>query len=192
MDTYLTDEGMRSKYAILKSIASIQILESKAGVPVFVSGPHKEGKLDYHAVSEFGHYNPNFLKIVKKDLKKTLSNKKFVKKTQSLYDSKFKNMARAYYDAYYYVNMNAYLAPTADRYIESIEGGAPLDLQEVFRDYSQAMEQKGFSWYESNVAAGFWVRRHIDNTDKYFLDLITELVKTYDKEFIGQPEEEYR
>ena len=51
--------GIRYKYFILKKYVNVQMLEKVSGVPVYASGPHKEG-IDFNS-TDFGRYNPEKL-----------------------------------------------------------------------------------------------------------------------------------
>jgi len=46
------------------------------------------------------------------------------------------------------------------------------------------MRQKGMDWYLSNVAAGFWVHRVIDNTEEIFLKILTEVLTHCEEGFV--------
>ena len=60
-------------------------------------------------------------------------------------------------------------------------------LQERFRGYAEkrSAEQRG-DFYNSVVACGFWVRRHIDGTDAEFFSILEKLLSTYDASWLQQ------
>ena len=166
------DVGVRYKYFILKKYVNIQMLEKVAGVPVYTSGPHKDG-VSFNS-SDFGRYNPEFLKKVKNILLTAMKRESFNKLAQSFYDSELKNMARTYHRAYKY-------AKSLNKY--NHEFGGPYD-QEEFRAYADKEEKKGYDWYESVTAPGFWSRRIAGETDKAFIELLEIVLNKYDQGFI--------
>lgn len=172
-DATWLDVGIRYKYAVLKEFVNPEMMKKVAGVPVFVSGPHTEG-IDYNS-SEFGHYNPLFLKRVKGVLKTALQREAFNSLAQSIYDSKLKVMTRTYYRAYQAMKKEG----------DAVEKYGTTYDQEAFRTYADSEEKVGYDWYESVVAPGFWVRRMADGTDATFFELIDMVVKAYDKDFKG-------
>ncbi len=48
----------------IRGSTTLKDVESAVGVKVFLSGPHRNGALDFKATREFGHYNPEFLRRV--------------------------------------------------------------------------------------------------------------------------------
>jgi len=72
-DTWL-DVGLRSKYAMAKDYASIEIVEAAFGQPIFLRGPH-DGDLDFNSTTSFGYYNPSFVRSVYKSVEATLANR---------------------------------------------------------------------------------------------------------------------
>lgn len=166
------DVGIRYKYFILKKYVNIQMLGKVAGVPVYTSGPHKDG-VDFNS-SDFGRYNPAFLKKVKNVLLTAMKRESFNKIAQNLYDNELKSMARTYHRAYKY-------AKSLNKYEH--EFGGPY-VQEEFREYADKEAKAGYDWYESVTAPGFWSRRVGGGTDKAFIELLELVLNKYDKDFI--------
>jgi len=115
------EAGIRGRYQILKNVLSKSILEKIVGQPAFVSGPHANG-VNFNHPTQFGHYNPRFLKSLTGLLSSVYQDKTFVKGASALYDYQFKRYLRTYYYAYHkgtddiYKNgfefLEAYAVPT--------------------------------------------------------------------------------
>ncbi len=187
MGSWLPDVGVRSKYYYLKTDLSINTLKTITGEAVFVSGPHKK-EMEFFSETEFGHYNPKFIKIVSKVFTKLSKNKEFISISQEIYDNDFKNLIRIYYLAYKHLKENkTQRKEITTKYlslIETQEDSPSYYLQEVFRDFAENHEEAGYDVYEGFTAPGFWIRRGIDNTDKDFYKLLVKVLKTYDKDFL--------
>lgn len=175
------DVGVRYKYAMLRSLVSIEKLGEIVGEPVYLEGPH-EGEINYNSEDEFGHYNPAFLSQVKEILENADRNAAFHAVAQQVYDSKLKGMARSFYRGHEYVK----------------EEGADLDSYTyadrftVFYNYSHLEVVEGYDFYEAFVIPGFWLRRQKDGTADAFFDLLNIMLNSYDAEFLeGEPTTEH-
>lgn len=177
MDSWLPNRGSRSKYAILKPVAGIEILESVTGIKVFREGPH-QGKINYYS-NNIGYYNPEFLNEVNRTLKTLFEDPEFKEDAKALYESQFQSMLKTYYAAYKNLHhklvfSNHKLGQLKEDYLEKMANNnlPEFFLSEHFRRISDQMHNQGYDWSESNVAMGFWLRRSIDGTDTQFLDLL--------------------
>jgi hypothetical protein len=56
-------------------------------------------------------------------------------------------------------------------------------MQEYFRGLADQQLRQGYSWYEANTAAMFWLRRSMDKTDAEFFALLQLALQTLDPEF---------
>lgn len=162
------DFGIRYNYAILKDYINIEQLAKITGEPVFISGPHGDG-INYNA-NEFGHYNPAFLKKVKKTLAKSMKNKVFNLVASKYYNDEVAEMATIYHRAYLNLQKEGNI----------IEKYSTSYGQETFRSYADSERKIGYNWYQSGVAAGFWVRRAMDGTDKQFFEILETVMKKYE------------
>ncbi|MEL7222924.1 MAG: hypothetical protein AAGJ93_16500 [Bacteroidota bacterium] len=130
------------------------------------------------------------------------------KLTQPFYQKYLQAMARTYFMVYHYLEKNADLRDRVQaEYLHFVESGqvgagsafhpnsGGFFLQEKLRGYSdehqKILEEKlgALAVYNWDVAAGFWLRRRIDTTAVAFFELITELLKTYDQEWLMSPPE---
>jgi hypothetical protein len=48
----------------IRGVVSLGQVESLVGVNAFLSGPHRNGEFDFDSTTEFGHYDPEFLRRV--------------------------------------------------------------------------------------------------------------------------------
>ena len=177
MDSWLPNRGVRSKYAILKSIAGMDILESATGIKVFREGPH-QGQINYYS-NTMGYYNPEFLNEVTRTLKTLFEDPEFKEDAKVLYERNFRKLLKTYYAAYQalhlkYGSQSGELRRLQEIYLEAMHGNhSPGEyLQWNFREIYPSMQDQGYDIAESITALGFWLRRNIDGTDIQFLDLL--------------------
>lgn len=184
-DTWL-DVGLRSKYAMAKDYASLEVIEATFGQSVFLRGPHN-GDLNFNSTTSFGYYNPSFVNNVYESVEATLANPMFSKIGQGVYERHLKSMAHTYLAAHKYLSANPEIkeALTQD-YLYMMaqpEGTTEGSLQERFRDYAEAAEKSGAKSdvYEAFTAPAFWLRRSIDGTDDEFVALLEMVVTHFEK-----------
>ncbi len=185
---YFPNGGIRSFYCHLKQAFSYGQLEKLAGVPVFVSGPHSKDELDLNAKTEFGHYNPEFVKWLNDHAIPAMDNSVFRRATQGIYDGYVKNLARTYFVTYLQLReVPEYFT------LQKIKYKGLMDSGSVPFSYG-SMEYFGFAdladaGYNGNVvgpAVLFWIRRSMDGTDVDFFQGLKRLLKTYDGEFLAR------
>ena len=58
---YGIDGGMRNFFCRALTVYSWKAFIASAPVPPFLSGPHRDGKLELNSEDEFGYYNPKFV-----------------------------------------------------------------------------------------------------------------------------------
>ncbi len=176
-DTWL-DVGFRSKYAMAKNYASIEMIEAAFGAPVFIRGPHNKG-MDFNNQTAFGYYNPEFISKLKTSIEGALKNPIFKKIIRQTYNENFKSMALTYKNAYLYLEDNPeYLKELEVMYLSQLaqpEGTLEGSFQEKFRAYADKNPKS--DWYEAVTAPAFWLRRSIDGTSKELFDLLEIVTK---------------
>lgn len=176
------ETGLRSKYAVAKNYASLEILETTFGTKVFLRGPHQDG-IDYNSTTSFGYYNPDFIAQVKSSIEEALSNPIYKKAIANVYRNYLQNMAQTYMEAYRHINRDQkLLAEFKTQYIMDMarpEGTMDGSFQETFRPFAESLEkEKGADIYEAFTAPAFWIRRSIDGTGP----AIFQLLEMVDKE----------
>ena len=183
--TYVPEVGVRARYQRSKPEMGLFIVESLVGKKAFLKGPHTQG-VDCSDEYAFGYYNPVFLTELQSIVNLTFSNPQFVNRFQSLYDRALRTYLRNFYLSYTVGTssqaiQNRYLAILNDTNAGEDAGDY---LQEAFRNHADAMERKGYDWYESNTCAAFWARRSIDGTADEFYALLLSALKIFDPGFV--------
>lgn len=187
MDSWLPNQGIRPKYAILKPEAAIGILEKAAGVKVFLSGPHANG-IDYHANS-MGHYNPEFLDMTYAAIKALFATPNFTEDAKTLYQNRFQSTLQTYYAAYHNLHHNyskAWLDGTIEDYQKYIISDtiSGYSVNDVFWRGAVHMKRLGYKPHEFSTAMHFWLRRSIDGTDQHFVSLLHLIFERLDPDFV--------
>lgn len=183
-DTWL-DVGFRSKYAMAKKYASLEMLQKAFDEPVFVIGPHGKD-MNFNDKTSFGHYNTRFITKLEASIQTALQNPLFRKTTKKVYDEYLVSMAHTYRHAYVYLNKDAKrLKKLKKKYIammDSPEGTTDGSLQEEFRDFAEALEQnEQADVYEGFTAPAFWLRRSIDGTAEQFFAMLEMVIEEMEK-----------
>lgn len=183
-DTWL-EEGLRSKYAMAKSYASITMVEEAFGVDVFVRGPHSED-MNFNAKTSFGYYNPAFIARLRSGIETALSKPVFKKVLKGLYENHLSGLAKTYHNAYNHLNKDEkYLKGLQSRYLMEMAQPGGIDtgsFQEEFRNYAEDLQKnEDANIYEAFTAPAFWLRRSIDGTDQQWFDLLDMVIKEMDK-----------
>ena len=183
-DTWL-DVGFRSKYGMAKKYASIQMIETAFGVPVFTKGPHSNG-MNFNTNKSFGHYNPKFISKVGNTFNKAMKNPLFRRAARKVYKQYFASMAKTYKESYLYLQSKPdYLAGLQKQYngmLSSPNGVNNMTIQEEFRDFAEKLErEKGADVYEAFTAPAFWLRRSIDGTGPEIYKLLETMMARMEK-----------
>lgn len=185
--TWLSNEGLRGFYCRVKSQLSYKDLQSHLDFSIFVKGPHSKVALNLNDRYDFGHYNKKFVQWLANHAILGVDNPKLRKQLQPLFDRYLRRQARVYFLAYQYKLDNAALFAEVQRdYLRHMQKQTlpALYLQEKFRSFADNMEKQGYSWYEANTAAGFWLRRSVDKTAGLFFTALQTLLTTYDADFV--------
>ncbi|MDB4286183.1 hypothetical protein N9933_02670, partial [bacterium] len=201
--TYI--KGLRSMYGYFRQNGmGIKAMQAISPVPIFISGPHGTGDgLEINLTSNsFGHYNIEFFKWAQDHLIPGASDEKFRSLTQSIYTDYLGDLARVYYDAYYFLKKTdaSRVQEAKSSYLASIEAlkGTPNTLEfsagpgsEIYMlfDYAYAHDTSGFHEvdyveYNAFVAPGFWIRRDLDGTDTEAFKLLEKMLLAYDADFV--------
>jgi hypothetical protein len=94
---YFPDGGYQNFWCHRPTSLTIQSLETRAGVPIFLSGPHGGGAFNSHSKNDFGHYNPAFVRWLGDEVVPKSKNGKTVRATQGMYDAMMKPLATIFY-----------------------------------------------------------------------------------------------
>lgn len=82
---YWPDGGIRNIGGHLASLISLDELQKILPCPLYVSGPHSNGRWDFYS-DDFGHYNPQAIQYLADLAEKVVSDKKFVAASKPLVD----------------------------------------------------------------------------------------------------------
>ena len=182
---YWPECGIRVMGSHLASLISLTELQEMLPCPLYVSGPHHDGKWDLENENDFGHYNPKAIQYLADLAKKVVSDKNFVKLTKPLVDEYLYRQMRimmVLHDAVY----DEELCPEDYRenlFNEMIETNGYGD--DAF--YIQAvLDLEDGSYVYSNTSDRFlyfWARRWKDGTIDQFYQALSTVYKAYYPEY---------
>lgn len=192
MREYTGEEGLRALYCHVRDIFSYGHIEELAGMPVFLSGPHGDGKLLVREHT-FGHYNPEFIDWVVEELLPQTTDGVYLAATQPIYDAYIRRMARAYHRIFVGLSHNL---PHFDQERQYL-----LDMIAGRRDWSylgarwQAGNIRGIlgvdlaaedlNWYHADTAIRFWQRRSIDGTADKMFAALEDVMTIFDPQWLA-------
>ena len=188
----LTDEfdywpecGIRVTGSHLASLISLNELQEMLPCPLYVSGPHHDGRWDLENEYEFGHYNPQAIQYLANIAKKVVADKKFVEMSKPLVDEYLYRQMRimmVLHDALYdesFCNQE-YRETIFNEMLESNGYGeeagyiqAVLDLEDGSFVYANTSDRFLY----------FWARRWADGTIDQFYQALSTLFKAYYPEY---------
>lgn len=183
---YYPNGGLRIFYCHLKTFTDLTTLEELAGMPAFLRGPHTQ-EPDFKAKYNFGHYNPQFVKWLVEHFIPASQDPIFLKQSQPMYDTYVKPLARTYYATHVrlYKNTSKFREALND-YQNRIKNKQLSDFYaDKYFSFAKLNEITKYN-FNGNVVKHsvlFWLRRHIDKTDKLFYRGLNLLLDTYDPLF---------
>ena len=177
---------------------SLSWLEGMLENDLYLSGPHKKGKLNLESKTSFGHYNPVALDEVALVLKRVLAEESFVEAFQPAYDKYLRKPTRIYIDVFKKQHRKidedpeAFEALSAD-YQAWITGGQVGEFEpslgkefnnsiaDTISNFQVNAKKNGaVDWYEATFASRFWTRRRLDGTDEKFLEILAMVMTVMD------------
>jgi len=185
-DATWLDVGLRSKYAMAKAYASLEIIEATFGHPIYLRGPHN-GELNFNSTTSFGYYNPNFVQSINNSVAAALANPMFNKVGKQVYEKHLKSMGHTYLAAHQHLKENpAEREALVNDYLSMMAKPAGTlngSLQERFIGFAEAAENgpNKSDVYEAFTAPAFWIRRHIDGTDDEFMALLEMVIYHFEE-----------
>ena len=178
---YWPECGIRVMGSHLASLISLTELEEMLPCPLYVSGPHHDGKWDLDNENDFGHYNPKAIQYLADLAKKVVEDKNFVKLTKPLIDE------------YLYRQMRIMMVLHDAMYDDDF---CPEDYRKDI--FNERIENKGYgdnasyiqstldledgSFVYSNTSDRFlyfWARRWKDGTIDQFYQALSTVYKAY-------------
>lgn len=201
---YFPDGGMRIFYCHIAEIITYDELSRMLNMNVFLRGPHTKDRLAFNSTYEFGHYNPAFVRHIKRIAIPVSKNPYFSNEFQLVYDRYIRDLARISYITYakLYTNpslkrrlINEYkkfMSEKKENYYNYYKFYSFMSTREFpetppkhINTFALRDDQEG--GYSGNVvmtAVAFWLRRSMDGTDRLFFDGLVDLLKIYDAEFV--------
>lgn len=192
-------EGSRQVYSQLKVLLDIKKVQLLSGMKVFVNGPH-QGDMNF-AANSFGYYNPEFLSWAKDRMIPAMNNEPLRRLTQPFYNNFLQDMSKIYYLTYQQLTYNQamkerikaeYLQAVAQGFPGYYSGGMFFERHFGLWEKNAELEQLtgihrvGPYWYWV-VSLGFWIRRDIDGTSDDFIEILENLLRTYDSDWLSNP-----
>ena len=186
--------GIRITGSHLASLISLEELEQMLPCPLYVSGPHHDGKWDLENEDDFGHYNPKAIQYLADLAKKVVADKKFVEASkplvdQYLYDKMLIMMvmhdalydeglpARMYMDASVEETRNVILNELVENQ------GFSYDISYIFRE-TVYVDVDSWTMNDSDQHfLYFWARRWKDGTIDPFYKALSTVFKAYHPEY---------
>lgn len=174
------DGGIRNVGGHLASLISLEELQKMLPCPLYVSGPHHDGKWELYS-DDFGHYNPQAIQYLANLAKKVVADKKFVAASKPLVDK------------YLFQQMHCMMVLHDVMYSEEL-------FDKEGRDYmfGDMVDNEGYSdgvypllgdidLYDENGVYNyynfeflyFWARRWSDGTIDQFYDGLSTIFKAY-------------
>ena len=188
----LTDEfdywpecGIRVTGSHLASLISLTELQEMLPCPLYVSGPHHDGKWDLDNENDFGHYNPKAIQYLADLAGKVVADKNFVKLTRPLVDEYLYRQMRimmVLHDAMYDDDFcpEDYRKDVFNEMIDNQGYGdnasyiqSTLDLEDGSFVYSNTSDRFLY----------FWARRWKDGTIDQFYQALSTVFTAYYPEY---------
>lgn len=203
---YFPNGGIQNFWCHRPSRITLASIRELAGVDIFTKGPHTADTLQLDAASDFGHYNPAFVRFVIDKAGPSEHGSAAQKATQSAYDASMKPLAEIFW--------KTYSKAQSDKECFAREKNAYGDLiakKKLPKDYYERWfyfmnpyfcdkgPQKTFNFYTDNAfdagvdgnvtktVIGFWLRRSLDGTMDAFAEGLKKLLASYQPELLATP-----
>ena len=181
MHSWLYDEGLRSLYYYAGEVSfSLGRLALTFDTPVFTSGPHTE-QADLES-RDFGHYNPLFVERVALVAEALGRDQAAIQRTRPSFQHLLRRQARTYLLVHQALHRNPeWYEGLLHDYQDQLDGRIEyVDRFEEFRPMLEGFSRNGMTWYETDTAMWFWLRRDLDGTDALWVNALEALLKAYD------------
>lgn len=191
---YHPNGGMRIWACHVVSLMTVQALQTLAGVPIFIGGPHDVANDDLKLNEEntYGHYNPAFVTWATENLIPGADDQRFRFNTQRVYDQYVAPLARVFWaTSEKAINNPACFEREVERF-ETLTANGELPffdyeryfyfMNNDFCDTSDPDFNRYDNRYDGNVvktSIAFWIRRSADGTFDEFRAGLEKLIDTY-------------
>ena len=176
--------GVRDRYCAVGLSGLLPLLVRRAGVPVFLSGPHTGTRLDLQAQRHFGHYNPDFVRWAHATLVPDSGSTAVRALAAPIYRIRLRKIARAYWIALRELDARPDLVERiASEYMSQPDPGDYIQ-SEMWSALPRLDDDE--MQYLGGVAGGFWIRREMDGSRKEFETGLRKLLEAFDAEFLRE------
>ena len=186
-------KGLRSSYCSIRTSVNLRRLEMMAGVPFFRSSPHRGESITIDSKRSFGHYNPQMIDWVARNLIPTEDDRSYLRITRPIYDRYLAQLAQAYHRTYVQWSRHArYFRAERQILIDIINGrrqwefmGGRWQSSELISKLDLDVDRENLDWYHVNTALRYWQRRSIDSTASQVFAALEKLLRVYDPDFLA-------
>lgn len=206
---YFPDGGYQNFWCHRPERLTIRAIEARAGVPIFLSGPHPPGDFTNKSKTDFGHYNPAFVRWFATEVAPSGKDSPTVAATQGMYDAMMKPLATVFHrtsakvraeprcfererDDYakllakkklpegYYERWFFFMNPEwCPRAAKNLNGNDQY--------YYQHGMDGGVDGNVVKTVLAFFVRRSLDGTLPEFERALDKLIAAYQPDLVGAP-----
>ena len=184
---YWPECGIRVTGSHLASLISLSDLQKMLPCPLYVSGPHHDGKWELENDDEFGHYNPEAITYLTSIAETMVSDKQFVALSKSLVDKylyRQMHIMMVLHDALYDGSYSKEERETIFRTSVNTRG---LDYgSNDVGFFLQLLNLEDGTYVYGNIDyrfLHFWARRWSDGTIDQFYQLLSTVFKAYHPEY---------
>ena len=200
---YWPECGIRVTGSHLASLISLSDLQKMLPCPLYVSGPHHDGKWELENDDEFGHYNPEAITYLTSIAETMVSDKQFVELSKPLVDKylyRQMHIMMVLHDALYDGSYSKEERETIFRTSVNTNG---LDYgSNDVGFFLQLLNLEDGTYVYGNIDyrfLHFWARRWSDGTIDQFYQLLSTVFKAYHPEYeflaetywLSEEDEEY-
>ena len=200
---YWPECGIRVTGSHLASLISLSDLQKMLPCPLYVSGPHHDGKWELENDDEFGHYNPEAITYLTSIAETMVSDKQFVELSKLLVDKylyRQMHIMMVLHDALYDGSYSKEERETIFRTSVNTRG---LDYgSNDVGFFLQLLNLEDGTYVYGNIDyrfLHFWARRWSDGTIDQFYQLLSTVFKAYHPEYeflaetywLSEEDEEY-
>ena len=200
---YWPECGIRVTGSHLASLISLSDLQKMLPCPLYVSGPHHDGKWELENDDEFGHYNPEAITYLTSIAETMVSDKQFVELSKPLVDKylyRQMHIMMVLHDALYDGSYSKEERETVFRTSVNTNG---LDYgSNDVGFFLQLLNLEDGTYVYGNIDyrfLHFWARRWSDGTIDQFYQLLSTVFKAYHPEYeflaetywLSEEDEEY-
>lgn len=184
---YWPECGIRVTGSHLASLISLSDLQKMLPCPLYVSGPHHDGKWELENDDEFGHYNPEAITYLTSIAETMVSDKQFVELSKPLVDKylyRQMHIMMVLHDALYDGSYSKEERETIFRTSVNTNG---LDYgSNDVGFFLQLLNLEDGTYVYGNIDyrfLHFWARRWSDGTIDQFYQLLSTVFKAYHPEY---------